>query len=386
MIQWLQYIREKDPDQAKMANAPAAWRGVVFRACIRRFLCEDFGNGNREFGQDVFACQGVGAGEAGAFVVGTVNRDGFLFGIDDPDQAHTGFYVYSVFTFQSRQGTMTLSELRDRLKPPGPTLDVHVHPLDCFGAYKVSSPAEDVRLLVASARRSGVEKMCVFSLYKTCPREPSMDECRQANDYVLKMRDCAPEVILPFCYVTPAFPEESAAEIDRCVGGERMCGVKLWVARRATDPGLDPIMERAAALGVPVLQHAWDKTTGNLPGESFPWDVADLARRHPDVHIIMAHLNGCGLKGIASVADCPNLVVDTSGGDPESGMVEAAVNAMGPERVVFGSDSPIRHFAVQMGKTLGTTLPEGVKRDILWNNAARLLPEWAGVKLLEDAR
>ena len=31
------------------------------------------------------------------------------------------------------------------------------------------------------------------------------------------------------------------------------------------------------------------------------------------------------------------------------------------------------------GKVLGGELPTAVKQDILWNNAARLLPEWAGV-------
>ena len=278
---------------------------------------------------------------------------------------------------------MDLNELRLKLKAPCPALDIHVHPLDNFGMYSVSSAEEDARLLIASAKRSGVEKMCLFSLHTTTPREPTMAQCKEANDYVLKMRDIAPDVFMPFCYVNPMFSDESVAEIDRCVGGERMCGVKLWVARRATDSGLDPIMQRAVELDVPVLQHAWEKTTGNLPGESFPWDVADLARRHPDARIIMAHLNGCGLRGLEAVADCENLVVDTSGGDPESGMVEAAVNVLGAGRVVFGSDAPIRHFAVQMGKTLGTSLPENVVRDILWNNTAYLLPEWAGVAALE---
>jgi predicted TIM-barrel fold metal-dependent hydrolase len=170
--------------------------------------------------------------------------------------------------------------------------------------------------------------------------------------------------------------------MDRCILEERMCGVKLWVARRATDAGLDPIMRRAAELGVPVLQHAWDKTTGNLPGESFPQDVADLARRHPDAKIIMAHLNGCGFRGIEHVVDCPNLVVDTGGGDPEAGLVETAVDALGGQRVVFASDLPVRLLGQCLGKTLGADLSEATKRDILWNNAARLLPEWAGVQPL----
>ena len=275
---------------------------------------------------------------------------------------------------------MTLSDVRTYLKSPFPAFDIHVHPLDNFGMYRVHSPEEDARLLIESAKRSGVEKMVLFSLHTTVPREPTMDQCREANDYALKIQAIAPDVFYTFCYVNPMYPEESAAEINRCVGEGRMCGIKLWVARRATDLGLDPIMEQAVALDVPVLQHAWEKTTGNLEGESFPWDVADLARRHPKARIIMAHLNGGGLRGLAAVAECENVVVDTSGGDPESGMVEAAVDILGAHRVVFGSDAPIRHFAVQMGKTLGAGFSDEVMRDILWNNTVRILPNWVGVE------
>jgi len=268
---------------------------------------------------------------------------------------------------------MTIASLRQKLLPDGPALDIHVHPLNCFGAYGVSSPGEDAVRLIATARRSGVTRMCVFSLHETTPYEPTPEQCRQANDYVLRMRDAQPGAILPFCYVTPAFPDEAVAEIERCVGGQAMAGIKLWVARRATDPGLDPIMEAAVAKDVPVLQHAWLKTTGNLPGESTPFDVADLARRHPRARIIMAHLNGVGHRGIEAVVDVPNVVVDTSGGDPESGMVEAAVTRLGARRVVYGSDAPIRHFGVTMNKVLGADIPDADKREILWDNALRIL-------------
>ncbi len=268
---------------------------------------------------------------------------------------------------------MSLASLRQKLLPDGPVLDIHVHPLNCFGSFRVASPEADAEELVAAARRSGVTRMCVFSLYESTPYEPTPEQCRQANDYVLRMRDAEPEAILPFCYVTPAFPDESAAEIERCVGGHAMAGVKLWVARRATDPGLDPIMEAAVAKDVPVLQHAWLKTTGNLPGESTPFDVADLARRHPGARIIMAHLNGVGYRGIEALVDVPNVAVDTSGGDPESGMVEAAVRRLGAHRVVYGSDAPIRHFGVTMNKVLGADISDADKRSILWDNALRIL-------------
>lgn len=268
---------------------------------------------------------------------------------------------------------MTLAPLRKRLLPDGPALDIHVHPLNCFGSFGVTSPKEDAEQLIATARRSGVTRMCVFSLYETTPYDPTPDQCRLANDYVLRMRDAEPDAIIPFCYVTPAFPDEAVAEIERCVGGQDMAGVKLWVARRATDPDLDPIMEAAVAKDVPVLQHAWLKTTGNLPGESTPFDVADLALRHPRARIIMAHLNGVGYRGIEAVVDVPNVLVDTSGGDPESGMVEMAVRRLGADRVVYGSDAPIRHFGVTMNKVLGADIPDSAKRAILWDNAMGIL-------------
>lgn len=278
---------------------------------------------------------------------------------------------------------MDLATLRNGLKPPCAVLDVHVHPLGPAAA----SVRTDAAKILEAAGRAGIVKMCIFLLHPASGAgsrlyEPAMRHCRDGNDYNLRMRDAAPEAFLPFCYVNPAFPDESVREMDRCVVDERMCGIKLWVARRATDAGLDPIMRRAAELGVPVLQHAWDKTTGNLPGESFPQDVADLARRHPGVKIIMAHLNGCGLRGVEHVADCPNLVVDTGGGDPETGIVESAVETLGGRRVVFASDLPVRLFGQCLGKTLGADLSEETRKDILWNNAARLLPDWAGVKPL----
>jgi predicted TIM-barrel fold metal-dependent hydrolase len=272
----------------------------------------------------------------------------------------------------------SFSILRASLRLPCPALDWHVHPPSCF-ASRPPTAAEDLAGLREPARRAGVEKVCLFSVAPGCPPEPRPEECRQANDHVLRLRDLDPGFVLPFCYVTPAHPQESAREVERCVAGEQMVGVKLWIARKASDPGLDPILVQAIALGVPVLQHAWRKTTGNLPHESEPADVADLAQRHPAARIAMAHLNGCNPRGVEEVAGCGNVLVDTAGGDPENGMVELAVARLGRHRVLFGSDAPIRHFAVSLAKVLAADVPEPVRQDILWGNAARILPPWAGV-------
>jgi predicted TIM-barrel fold metal-dependent hydrolase len=94
----------------------------------------------------------------------------------------------------------------------------------------------------------------------------------------------------------------------------------------------------------------------------------------------MAHLNGCNPRGIEEVRSCENVYVDTSGGDPETGIVELAVERLGAHRVVYGSDAPIRHFGVTLAKVVGADLSLADKRRILWDNMAGLLPERAGLK------
>ena len=65
--------------------------------------------------------------------------------------------------------------------------------------------------------------------------------------------------------------------------------------------------------------------------------------------------------------------VDTSGGDPESTVVEFAVRELGAERIVFGSDAPGRSFGIQLGKVLGADISDETKELILSGNLARLL-------------
>jgi predicted TIM-barrel fold metal-dependent hydrolase len=67
------------------------------------------------------------------------------------------------------------------------------------------------------------------------------------------------------------------------------------------------------------------------------------------------------------------VVVDTSGGDPETWLVEFAVRELGLERVVFGSDAPGRAFGVQLGKVTGAALTKREKEMILYKNMERIL-------------
>ena len=171
-----------------------------------------------------------------------------------------------------------------------------------------------------------------------------------ANDEVLRAISHFPQRAFGFVYLNPKHTDASLAELDRCVRDGPMVGVKLWVAKRCTAPELDPIVRRATELKAVVLQHTYVKATGNLPGESTPSDLAELARRHPEARFIGAHSGGDWEIGYRAMRDCPNIFPDLCGFDPTAGATEMAVRELGAERLLYGSDAGGRSFASQLAK------------------------------------
>lgn len=251
--------------------------------------------------------------------------------------------------------------------------DIHVHIGRWMPRFGGGS-GDALHDLVARAELHGIDRVCVSSLgARGYLPDPSPEELREANDHVLEAMAAYPERVIGFCVLNPRHREGALAEMERCVVQGGMAGVKLWIACNITDPLVDPILDQAATYGVPVLQHAWYKRTGQLDNESTPADVAEAAQRHPGATIIMAHLMGAGMRGVLDIAALPNVCIDTSGGDPEAGLIEYAVRRLGAERVLFGSDAPGRSFGVQLGKVVGAHLTPGQRDLVLGGNAERIL-------------
>ncbi|MBI2297684.1 MAG: amidohydrolase family protein [Armatimonadetes bacterium] len=248
-----------------------------------------------------------------------------------------------------------------------PVVDIHVHPT-------LGQPTEDAcDALVAAARRARVDRLVLLGTVGEMGFYPTPEQVRQANDVTLSWIRHRPLECLGYCYLSPRHdPGFCRDELARCLA-LGMCGVKLWIALKASDPRLDDTMALAADTCLPVLQHAWYKTVQGYPDESSPADVAELARRWPQVSIVMAHLTGGGRRGVADVADYPNVYADTSGGPPVAGLVEYAVRELGEERVLFGSDAPGRDFSVAVARVEGSRLTERQKRRVLGVNACRLM-------------
>jgi predicted TIM-barrel fold metal-dependent hydrolase len=247
--------------------------------------------------------------------------------------------------------------------------DVHCH----INGFEGSTPSAKAVEMIRFADRMGVERMCIYMGYPFS-YDPSPDVLRAQNNQVLEALRIGKERMFGFVYLNPNHLEFSLAEFDRCVRDGPMVGVKLWVAKRAAAKELDPIVERASSLKAVVFQHTWFKTGGaNLPGESTPLDVAELARRHPSARIVCGHTGGNWELGIRAVSRLPNVMLDTAGSDPTAGFVEMAIREVGAERILYGSDIGGRSFASQLAKLMGANIPEDARRLIGGENLQRML-------------
>jgi predicted TIM-barrel fold metal-dependent hydrolase len=248
-------------------------------------------------------------------------------------------------------------------------IDFHAHP---GYSQNLSELRREFRAALREAGCHGVDVICLNSLADWAP-SPAPPAVRKGNDAVQALMADHPKQVVGFCYVNPRHPEDAQREMERCGPEDGMAGIKVWRACKASDRRMEAIAERAAELGVPVLQHAWDLAGGNGANDSTPADVAALAARHPETTIVMAHLTGAGELGLAEIAPYDNVLVDTSGGEPEAGLVELAVRRLGAERVIFASDSPVRSYGSALGRVLGAKLATRARQLILSGNARRLL-------------
>ena len=69
----------------------------------------------------------------------------------------------------------------------------------------------------------------------------------------------------------------------------------------------------------------------------------------------------------------PNLYVDTASSMIDNGMIEYAVDHLGPEKILFGTDMPALDPWVQRAKVEGAEITEEAKRLIMGGNVERLL-------------
>jgi predicted TIM-barrel fold metal-dependent hydrolase len=205
---------------------------------------------------------------------------------------------------------------------------------------------------------------------------PSPEDVTAGNDALLALAQEHRALIRGYACVNPNFTEHALGEIDRCLA-QGMIGIKLAASRRADDPLLDPICEAARRHGVPILHHVWQHRRQEWPGQeaSDAVELGALAKRHPDVAIILAHISGGGdwVHSLHAVRPLANVYVDLSGSGVDGGMLEACMDAVGTARLLWGADITLDTGWAKL-RYLESRLQAGMLDRICWRNAADIFP------------
>lgn len=258
---------------------------------------------------------------------------------------------------------------------------------DCYGSLPRPAAAEDVRAAGGGALDLAVaetlRQMDRFGIERFCPlltvAGAGAGRNRSGGD-AAEIRRCLerwPDRLLGIATLEAASVEKCLAELNRWIGEGPMMGVFFPSSAQnvvCTHPNYDPLVRRAHELGAVIFQHTWFKTGGkDTSGESTPAELAELARRHPEITLVCVHAGGEWEKGLRAVRDCGNIVVETSGFDPTAGFLEMAVRELGAERIIYGGHFPGRSFGTELAKVFGANLSERERRLILGGNFRRLL-------------
>ncbi len=243
-------------------------------------------------------------------------------------------------------------ELAQLLPDARGVIDAHTH----LGRDEDGQALELERLIGYLDQVDGGARACVFPLHDP-DRRPAY---RTPNDRVLGWAAQAGDRLYPFCRLDPA--DHPVAEGTRCLAlGAR--GIKLHPRAQSfgfDTPAATAIFELARDAGVPILIHA---------GRGMPRmdALADLALRHPEVPLVLAH-GAIADQGMFAtrLAEHPAVVYDTSVFSPFD-LIELFARVPA-ERIVFGSDVPYGRPIGGLFQTLRVAAYAGLdaaERDLL---------------------
>jgi hypothetical protein len=128
------------------------------------------------------------------------------------------------------------------------------------------------------------------------------------------------------------------------------------------------VCEAAQHYGIPVLVDVVQQVA----------TVEMLAEQYPNLNFIIPHMGGfkddwmTHMAVIDQISRFPNVYGDTSGVRYWE-ILQRAVRRAGPHKLIFGSDGPLLHPALELYKIRLLRLPPAEERLITGGNAARLL-------------
>ncbi|NNM47720.1 amidohydrolase family protein [Knoellia koreensis] len=244
-----------------------------------------------------------------------------------------------------------------------PIIDGHAH-MGAFRNFHV--PRNDAQGMVERFDEVGIDVACVSH------HAGISADFRYGNTQVLEAVQRFPDRLIGFCVVNPNYPDESAAEIERCFASGGFRGFKVHPELHGDypldGPGYEEMWRYADANRLPVLSHSY------AGGDSLK-TFEDVAKRYPGASVMLGHAGlDLGLDNAARLVErTENIYLDMTAMQRHCGAVELLASRVDPARLTWGSDSPFIDPGPILGAVALADIPADVRSAILYDNLARLL-------------
>ena len=177
-----------------------------------------------------------------------------------------------------------------------------------------------------------------------------------------------------FAWLEPHNPDRTLRFLDEY--GDQVHGLKIHPSLervKVSDPAWTPFFEVAEKRRFPVIVHCgrWQ--------EMASWKFClEVGERHPEAQVIVAHMGGdiptlqqdCA-RELAS-RDLPNVFLGTES-IREYYSMRMALDLLGPNRILFGSDYPLGWPSAYLQVFEGTKPNEEERRRVLGENLIELI-------------
>lgn len=240
-------------------------------------------------------------------------------------------------------------------------IDFHAH----VGRYDDIGMTDDPDLMLRAMDAAGIDQACVFNCHYA--------DAALANDQTARFVAAHPDRFIGFTCVSPTMPELVVPELNRAFDELGFAAIKVYSPSTPwplNQPQWDPIYQFANERRLCMIFH-----TGPDP-RAHPRHLADIAPRFPHASFVAGHSGNVPefrAQAIAAARACPNVFLETCSTYRTPGVIEQLVNEAGADRVLFGTDMPLMDPRAQIGKIITARISDEAKRQVLGDNARRLL-------------
>jgi predicted TIM-barrel fold metal-dependent hydrolase len=244
-------------------------------------------------------------------------------------------------------------------------IDAHNHIAIDFPAdiREWGHAGQTVEQLIDDLDREGFDQAVVFP-------EPYEWHYGERHDEVGAAVRRFPDRLVPLALVNPRAGQPGLDEIERCV---RVHGARAVKVRPDSQPcpansdAVRAVFEVARRLDIPVFIHSGHSVFAH------PLTIGDVVRDYPELPVVMQHMFDLTGKHSLSVARRnPNVYLETSGVYSPY-LIREAIETLGPDRVMFGSDTPYLLRPLEMLKIECLQLPAAIEARVFGENVAALL-------------